>query len=138
MLVSVLACMAAFAPLLTRVPLRHGRRIAVSMDGQARIEFQPDVPEPCVPSVSCWPTRNLTIASFTFTNPLTYPEDLLRFGVFAKEDFLLQIDLENVGKREQIEQIPTLHAVCAAAGVELRIYATSDDSRAKYATHVVT
>jgi len=109
-----------------------------SIDGSPRIEFTRGVPELELPTVSFLYARNLTVATFTFTNPSSYPQDLMQFGAGTKDDLLLQIDLENVGTREQIEQLPTLHAVCEAAGVELRIYATSADSRAMYATHVVT
>ena len=117
---------------------RRAAGFAISMDDSARIEFTQGTPELTVPTVSYIPTRNLTVATFTFANAMSYPRDVVGFGMFANEDFLLQIDLENVGTREQIEQLPTLHAVCEAAGIELRIYATSADSRAEHATHVVT
>lgn len=138
---AALVCVTAFAPRTTgrfdtRSRLTAG--LAMIMDDSARIEFTHGTPELALPTVSYIPTANLTVATFTFASPQSYPQDLVPFGIGADEDFLLQIDLENVGTREQIEQLPTLHAVCEAAGIELRIYATSEDSRAEFATHVVT
>ena len=142
MLLGLLGCVTAFAP-NTLAPRRMAERqrsavLAISMETRARIEFQPDVPELTLPTVSCIWSENLTVASFTFTNASSYPKDLVPFCMGANDSLLLLVDLENVGTREQIEQLPRLHEVCAAAGIELRIYATSDDSRHGYATHVVT
>ena len=76
---------------------------------------KPTVPTVCIrPGMSTW---NVVVAAFTFANASSYPEDLVPFKVSADEDFLLQIDLENVGTRKHIEQLPTVHAACAAAGV---------------------
>ena len=138
---AALVCVTAFAPRnIGRFDTRSRRAVDLTMcmADSARIEFRHGTPEPALPTVSYIPTRNLTVATFTFTNPVSYPQDIVEFGVGADDDFLLQIDLENVGTREQIKQLPTLHAACEAAGIELRIYATSEDSRAEHATHVVT
>ena len=121
---------------VARPPTRAAVPVA-SIGDDVSIEFAHGVPELVVPTISWARQQNTAVATFTFANPMSYPEDLVDFG-FGAEDLLLQIDLENVGSRELLEQLPSLHAVCAAAGVELRIYATPEDSRAEYATHVVT
>ena len=50
-------------------------------------------------------------------------------------DLLLQVDLENVGDKRFLWLLPDLHAACAAAEIDLRVYATSLDRHASYATH---
>lgn len=58
-------------------------------------------------------------------------------GRLAERRLLLQVDLENLSRKSLVRQLPHWHAVCDAARVELRIYASSEHGLREHATVIV-
>lgn len=121
------------------------RRIKATRAVQPTIEFVGcALPERVAPDACFFQNRvrgqQKGVALFTFNNPLSVmdwePAWNNREENFPK--MLVQVDLESVGTKDFIDNVlPELHAACAAAEIDLRVYATVEDARACYATDLL-
>ena len=118
------------------------RRIKATRAVHPTIEFVGcALPEPVAPDACFFQNLDQNgVALFTFNNPLSVmdwePAWNNREENFPK--MLVQVDLESVGTKHFINNVlPELHAACAAAEIDLRVYTTVEDARACYATDLL-